>query len=1024
MKGPFGLCLLWILAGGFCLCVSAVPPPLQDAYVDNQGVLRGRGSNEEVALLGVNYYTPFAVDYEAIRKQGGDHRRTILDDVAHLRRLGLGCIRVHCFDREFSDAEGNLIDNHHVELLDFLIATCASNGLYTVLTPIAWWGGSYAPGNTHGFSNDYTMQEMTTDREAWKIQARFLRQFAEHVNRFTGKRYADDPAVLAFECINEPLYPKETPDALLTDYINTLADALRSSGTRKPIYYNSWQGRNAAAGAARIEGVTASVYPTGLVAGHALPGSQLLKACGSSLNPDESIATKSRMIYEFDAADVPDSYMYPSMAKFFRSQSIQVAAQFQYDPALLADVNRNWQTHHLNLIYTPGKALSLAIAAEVFKRVPLGVSFGQLPEAAVFPPFRSSDTENLSEMAAEDVFIYSNTTETQPPAPGKLQRVWGCGSSPCVSYGGSGAYFLDRVSSGIWRLQVYPDIFNVADAYTGTDQRKVYLLPGGHRMRVNLPDLRKTFSLHTFRGGHCGEGRGCDDTGAFLAEPGDYLLVSQGVKLSPALLQEAVDAAPSYVAPEIHARPEPLMRAAVPSQWRAGAKLPLQAEAVSATNVTVSLTSPEGEVQHLQMQRSNSGATSYQAEIATGMLSAGTWGLRFTAAGPSGQVTWPDRDVRGVDWFLDGGEPEPLLRLPAAGQALKDLSVIRHGVDSAEMECADGRDQGRQALRLKIKGVGDGSSAAGFRQTFAPLRMPRSVPDRGLRVVARSAGQASAVELGFRMRNGQGLGCNLYLAPGWHEYLVPASEMMSLWGLPSADAFDWKEVESLSVLTGAWLLKESRTGPQVIEIQSVEWVRMRSVWPLVSVGGEVPWSIFNADEWLRSVLWNQKIQRWGAFDDQGRSAVHIGAEGFSADFESLSLRGTCDGSTLAALWKGDHEDAVLHLCARAATPATTAFELALMESGGVTWGTNVTLTPEWRTTQIPIKNLRLFSHWDPEAAKNAGPSLRLSRLQSVNLCFGSWLFPERAGQPHAMEISAIGITLEEKKFESARVPKF
>ncbi|MDA3925414.1 MAG: hypothetical protein PF904_12020 [Kiritimatiellae bacterium] len=96
-------------------------------------------------------------------------------------------------------------------------------------------------------------------------------------------------------------------------------------------------------------------------------------------------------------------------------------------------------------------------------------------------------------MAAEDAFIYSNTTETQPPVPEKLKRIWGCGSSPCVSFGGSGTYFLDRVTSGVWRLQVYPDIFNVADAYTGTDQRKVYLLPvffrASRHSGCRVPDL-------------------------------------------------------------------------------------------------------------------------------------------------------------------------------------------------------------------------------------------------------------------------------------------------------------------------------------------------------------------------------------------------------------------------------------------------------------------------------------------------------------------------------------------------------
>ena len=45
---------------------------------------------------------------------------------------------------------------------------------------------------------------------------------------------------------------------------------------------------------------------------------------------------RTRMVYEFDAADVPGSHMYPSMAKFFRSEGVQVASQFQYDALPLA----------------------------------------------------------------------------------------------------------------------------------------------------------------------------------------------------------------------------------------------------------------------------------------------------------------------------------------------------------------------------------------------------------------------------------------------------------------------------------------------------------------------------------------------------------------------------------------------------------------------------------------------------------------------------------------------------------------
>jgi len=315
----------------FCAAASAamaVPRADRLAKVDAEGVMRWTDDGSEVALFGVNYYPPFTVDYKSIKEKGLDFSQVMREDVAHFRRLGLTCIRIHCFDRQFSTHEGAFVANHHVALLDELIDLCARNGIYTVLTPIAWWGGSYAE-DKDGFSNDWPMREMTSNRTAWAIQARFLKEFGEHVNAVTKRRYADDPAILCFELINEPLYPPKHPDEEVTAYIDALADGLRASGTKKPIFYNSWQKRNAAAGKARIDGVTGSTYPTGLVAGHALRGLQLSKIKASSLHPDEHIARKARMIYEFDCADTPGAYMYPAFAKLFRHEGVQVAAQFQ-----------------------------------------------------------------------------------------------------------------------------------------------------------------------------------------------------------------------------------------------------------------------------------------------------------------------------------------------------------------------------------------------------------------------------------------------------------------------------------------------------------------------------------------------------------------------------------------------------------------------------------------------------------------------------------------------------------------------
>ena len=82
--------------------------------------------------------------------------------------------------------------------------------------------------------------------------------------------------------------------------------------------------------------------------------------------------------------------------------------------------------------------------------------------------------------------------------PAALTRVWACGSNPLVAYPGSGAYFLDRAAPGVWRLQLYPDVFTVADPYTGSPEPKVRLIPGGHPFTLRLPELGERFSFFSF----------------------------------------------------------------------------------------------------------------------------------------------------------------------------------------------------------------------------------------------------------------------------------------------------------------------------------------------------------------------------------------------------------------------------------------------------------------------------------------------------------------------------------------------
>ena len=91
-------------------------------YVDKKGILRYTKGNAEAAFFGVNYTVPFAYGYRSVKRTGIDVEKAIDEDVYHLARLGLDAFRVHVWDWEITDSLGNLLENDHLRLFDYLIA--------------------------------------------------------------------------------------------------------------------------------------------------------------------------------------------------------------------------------------------------------------------------------------------------------------------------------------------------------------------------------------------------------------------------------------------------------------------------------------------------------------------------------------------------------------------------------------------------------------------------------------------------------------------------------------------------------------------------------------------------------------------------------------------------------------------------------------------------------------------------------------------------------------------------------------
>lgn len=519
--------------------LAAQRVPESPVTVDRSGVLRWTTTGREVALFGVNYATPFAYDYRAVARLGQDPKRVIDQDVAHFARLGLDAFRIHVWDKEVSDREGNLLANVHLDLLDYLLAQLSARGIKTILTPIAWWGPGYPEPDppSPGFANGYSKPQMAVDTVVRKAQARYVAQFVAHVNPYRGFSYRDDPDIIAFEIFNEPWHDLSPPDET-TRYINALVASMRGTGLRKPIFYNISEHFTPAHGravcAANVQGVTGQWYPTGLVRGATLPGNPLPNVDRYTIPWDAfpECRNKARMVYEFDGADVAVPVMYPAMARAFRGAGYQWATQFAYDPIAIAQTNTEYQTHFLNLAYTPAKAISFLIAGEVFRRTPRGFDAGVYPASERFGAFRVSYRDSLSELVTDSAFVYTGDTRSAPPAAASLVRVAGVGSSAVVRYGGTGAYFIDRLDDGVWRLEVFPDAVPVMDPYSrGNLSREVTRIYWRtHSMTLSLPNLGGEFSVRALDAGNA---FAATVQGATMqVRPGAYLLVRRGVDAS------------------------------------------------------------------------------------------------------------------------------------------------------------------------------------------------------------------------------------------------------------------------------------------------------------------------------------------------------------------------------------------------------------------------------------------------------------------------------------------------------------
>ncbi len=505
-------------------------------YVDNHGRMRRSDTHEEVRFYGTNYTLPFAHAYRAMKTLDVNHTDAIDRDVYHISRLGLNAYRVHLWDVEISDNEGNLLENEHLALLDYLIAQLEKRGISIIITAQTNFGNGYPEKNidTGAYSYDYPKCNIHADQEAIKAQKRYMEALVAHINPYTGKSYADDRSIIALEINNEPCH--QSSPKQVTDYIDTMVKSARKGGWRKPLLYNVSHNMDMVPGyyAADIQGTTYQWYPIGLVSGHEQK-SNFLPYVDNYAIPFADVkgfGNKAKVVYEFDPADMLDSYIFPAVARTFAREGFQWATQFAYDPIDMARFNTEYQTHYLNLAYTPQKALGMKIASHVMQTTPNGVDVGKYPVDTIFGDVTVSYRRNLALLNAPTEYFHTNNVDVIPVAPDSLRHIAGYGSSPIITYSGRGAYFLDKIDNQTWRLEMMPDVLYSADPFAkpALTREVAHIIPATHPIKIDLPGLGKSFSLRHLTGDDTDLTQAVDGT-ADIA-PGVYLLSSNQAHLA------------------------------------------------------------------------------------------------------------------------------------------------------------------------------------------------------------------------------------------------------------------------------------------------------------------------------------------------------------------------------------------------------------------------------------------------------------------------------------------------------------
>lgn len=472
-------------------------------YQDKEGTIRWSEDKTRVTLFGANYCLPSACDYRTASYVNADRDSMIMEDLDHFKRMDWDALRL-CFwgDWQNTDIDGNLIDNDHLRLLDRLIYEADQRDIYMLLSPIVTYNSQWpemTDSTNTGFMNTYSKEDLILNPKAVSAQKNYIKQLLNHTNRYTGRKMKDEPNIIFIELINEPSQFPDKP-VEMSAYINGMVDAIRSTGCEKLTFYNVSQNFDVATivAASKVDGGTYAWYPQGLNNHRTIKGNSLLCVDRYEQLLDPAMNGKSKIVYEFDSTDRIDGIQIPAMVREFARGGCQFATMFSYDMLRAAPRNLGWETQYTNMVYTPRKAVSSMIAAEILRRMIPGEKNPYFPKNNRFGEFQLDYDTNVSLLNSDTHFYHSGSVSVEPKNPASLTYIAAVGSSPIVEYGGNGIYFLDKNSDGSWTLELYPDIIALADPFDQPTPYKDLVIAKSQQRNfaVRLPNMNQSGNVY------------------------------------------------------------------------------------------------------------------------------------------------------------------------------------------------------------------------------------------------------------------------------------------------------------------------------------------------------------------------------------------------------------------------------------------------------------------------------------------------------------------------------------------------